>query len=90
MHMPSHWIHQAAWALPAALLLTVSGCMRPFTPKEPPPKGDYVKVDSKETAKLTEKEYLMRRATLGSRSERIEAIDAIITNSRRSLRQFTP
>lgn len=72
-----HWRQQAAWALPACALLSLSGCQRPFARKEPAPQADYVKVGSKETAKLTEREYLMRRATLGTRSERMEAIDVI-------------
>ncbi|MBI3829798.1 MAG: hypothetical protein HY291_09790 [Planctomycetes bacterium] len=60
-------------------LALCAGCGRPsFLPqKEPPPKPERVEVSAKETAKLNDKDYLMRKATLGSRSERIEAIDVI-------------
>jgi hypothetical protein len=34
-------------------------------------------ISAKETADLTDREYLMRKATLGSRSERFEALDVI-------------
>lgn len=62
----------------ALLLACCAGCGRPFMAKrEPPPQPEHVQTDAKNVAKLDDKEYLMRKATLGSRSERLEAIDVI-------------
>lgn len=66
-----------ATAAAAGLLFVCAGCSRPGPYKEPPTRAEHLEADSKGSAKLNEKEYLMRKATVGSRSERLEAIDVI-------------
>ncbi len=64
----------------AALLLPVllSACgPQTFRRAARPTPGKHLSVEPRETASLTDREYLMRKATLGSRSERLEAIDVI-------------
>jgi hypothetical protein len=66
----------AACAL-AVGLLVVTGCRRPWARQKlaPPPK--HVTADPEELADLSEEEYLKRKATIGSRSERLEALNVI-------------
>jgi len=59
-----------------ALLLSACG-PAPFARREKPEPGRHVTLPAKEAAELSDKEYLMRKATLGSRAERIEALDVM-------------
>lgn len=49
-------------------------CAMPCLSAEP---DKHVVVGAKDTGELTDREYLMRKATLGSRAERVEALDVI-------------
>lgn len=61
-----------------ALLLASSGCgPAALARREAPPPGRHLTVAPTQTADLSDREYLMRKATLGSRAERIEALDVI-------------
>jgi len=60
-----------------AALLLFAGCGRPWQRPTPKPQDPFVTLEAKETSKLSEKEYLMRKAVVGSRSERLEALDVI-------------
>jgi hypothetical protein len=62
-----------------ALVLSLAGCdpYNSVRQRKAPPLGQHLTIESKETSKLSDREYLMRKATLGSRSERIEALDVI-------------
>jgi hypothetical protein len=63
----------------AAALLACSACDRyqTFRRGPKPELGKHLTVGPKDTADLTDREYLMRKATLGTRSERLEALDVI-------------
>lgn len=74
----------SAGILPAylgAVLLALScapGCTGGFWARKPaPPPAKHVTATPKELAGLSEAEYLKRKATLGSRAERMEALDVI-------------
>ncbi len=60
-------------------LVLCAGCERPsmLTRKPPPPPPKYATIPPEEAVKLPEREYLMRKATMGARSERLEALDVI-------------
>jgi len=60
----------------AALLLSACG-PTPFRRREKPEPGRQVTLPAKESSELTDREYLMRKATIGSRAERMEALDVI-------------
>jgi hypothetical protein len=60
----------------AALLLTACG-PTPFRQRVKPEPEREVSMAAKETAQLTDREYLMRKATIGTRPERLEALDVI-------------
>lgn len=67
-----------ALAVPAVLLLAGCGKIRnPLRAEAPPPPPEYVKLDAKDAPELSEQDYLKRKATVGSRFERIEALDVI-------------
>ena len=59
-----------------ALVATIAGCDSPYV-RERPVAGACISCAPKELANLSESDYLMRKATLGSRAERMEAIDVI-------------
>ncbi|MCY3020120.1 MAG: HEAT repeat domain-containing protein [Planctomycetota bacterium] len=59
-----------------ALLSSACG-PAPFRHREKPEPARHVTVGPKETADLSDREYLMRKATIGSRAERMEALDVI-------------
>jgi len=61
----------------AAALLLICGCGRPWGPREQAPPPKHISISPEELANLSESEYLKRKATLGSRSERLEALDVI-------------
>ena len=61
----------------AAGLLLASGCYRPWARQKPAPPPKHVTVKPENLSDLSESEYLKRRATIGSRSERLEALDVI-------------
>lgn len=66
------------FALPAlGLVLLCTGCERPNWRKPPEPVGEHVATPASDTSKLSESQYLMRKATVGSRAERLEALDVI-------------
>ncbi len=60
----------------AAFLLVLTGCDVPYN-RERPIVGACISCAPKELANLSETDFLMRKATLGSRAERMEAIDVI-------------
>ncbi|MCZ7646610.1 MAG: hypothetical protein M5U26_15205 [Planctomycetota bacterium] len=67
-------------ALAALGVLLFSGCgkMRnPLRAEAPPPPPEYAAVPPHEAAKLSEADYLKRKATVGTRLERLEALDVI-------------
>jgi hypothetical protein len=49
----------------------------PFRQREKPEEGRHVTLTAKDSAQLSEREYLMRKATVGSRPERVEALDVM-------------
>jgi HEAT repeat protein len=57
-------------------LALLAGCERARHHVREVPK-EHLTMDPKETANLSEREYLMRKATIGSRAERLEALDVI-------------
>ncbi|HYG77159.1 MAG TPA: hypothetical protein VEK08_19300 [Planctomycetota bacterium] len=62
----------------AALLLTGTGCgPAALARRQAPPPGKHLTVAPAQTPDLSDREYLMRKATLGSRAERLEALDVI-------------
>ena len=62
----------------ASVALCLSACGPvPFRQREKPEPARHVTLPAKEAAELSDREYLMRKATLGSRAERIEALDVI-------------
>jgi hypothetical protein len=69
-------------SLCAGLLLAAVCCIpgcekRPWARKPPPPPEKHLTAEPKDLAGLSEAEYLKRKATLGSRGERMEALDVI-------------
>lgn len=62
----------------ALLLAVLVGCsktaFRRTAPKEP---AKHLAIDAKATVDLSDREFLMRKATLGTRAERLEALDVI-------------
>ncbi|HLX59872.1 MAG TPA: hypothetical protein VKX17_01200 [Planctomycetota bacterium] len=73
--------------LASAALLLLAGCDTPYK-RERPIVGAHLTVEPKELAGLSENDYLMRKATLGSRAERMEAIDVISRSGDPSLYTF--
>lgn len=67
---------KACLVVAAALLLAACG-PTPFRRREKPEPGRHVTTPAKESAGLSDREYLMRKATIGSRAERLEALDVI-------------
>jgi len=62
----------------AALLVTTSGCApAALARRQAPAPGKHLTVAPEKTTDLSDREYLMRKATLGSRAERLEALDVI-------------
>jgi hypothetical protein len=59
------------------LALVLIGCDAPYRRRQAPAPGKHLTTEAKEAANLTDREYLMRKATVGSRPERIEALDVI-------------
>jgi hypothetical protein len=74
--MSSIRLRNAACGLALALLL-LAGCGRPWARQEPPPLEKHLVTRAEDLSGLSETEYLERKATLGSRSERLEALDVI-------------
>jgi hypothetical protein len=66
----------AAPGLALAFLL-LGGCGRPWGRQEPLAPAKHLATPPEELSGLSETEYLKRKATLGSRSERLEALDVI-------------
>jgi hypothetical protein len=62
-----------------ATMAFLAGCgpYTGFRRTKPPEVGKHLSTGYKESANLSDREYLMRKATLGSRAERIEALDVI-------------
>jgi hypothetical protein len=60
-----------------AVALLCAGCTEHFRRREMPKPGRHLTLSAKDSAELSEREYLMRKATIGSRPERIEALDVI-------------
>ncbi|MFH0938564.1 MAG: hypothetical protein V1899_04685 [Planctomycetota bacterium] len=58
------------------LLFSTTACHR-SSRTEKPMLAEHLTVKVKQTAELSDREYLMRKATLGSRAERLEALDVI-------------
>jgi len=59
-------------------LALLAGCTRNPLRRPPPPEpGKHLTVEAKATPELSDREYLMRKATMGTRAERIEALDVI-------------
>lgn len=71
----------------ALLVAVLAGCDSPYT-RERPFAGACITCAPKELAGLSEVDFLMRKATLGSRSERMEAIDVIARTNDPSLYTF--
>lgn len=69
------------------LAATAAGCSIPGRrrPEKPPA---YALLPAEKTAKLGDREYLMRKATLGSRAERLEALDVIARTRDRKYLKF--
>lgn len=63
----------------AALATLVSGCSKTSFRRTPVPKEPekHLAVDAKASVELSDREFLMRKATLGTRAERLEALDVI-------------
>ncbi|HYF48662.1 MAG TPA: hypothetical protein VEJ63_04620 [Planctomycetota bacterium] len=63
----------------ASLALLIASACAPyqFRRAEKPKPGKHLLATAKETGELSDREYLMRKATLGSRAERLEALDVI-------------
>ena len=57
-------------------LVLLAGCDVPYT-RERPVAGAYINVAPRELSTLQDSDYLMRKASLGARAERLEAIDVI-------------
>jgi hypothetical protein len=70
------WLRNAPLAL-AVVLLLICGCGRPWARPEPAAPEKHIAAKPEELADLSESEYLKRKATLGSRAERLEALDVI-------------
>jgi hypothetical protein len=74
-----------AAAVACALLLTSCAPSSAYRGSVPEPDSEHKKsrsdkplgISPKDVAELSDREYLMRKATLGSRSERLEALDVI-------------
>jgi len=60
-----------------AVAVLCAGCTEHFRRREAPKPGRHLTLSAKDSAELSEREYLMRKATIGSRPERIEALDVI-------------
>lgn len=69
-------IRYAAFASAVALML-VCGCGRPWGRQEPTEPPKHISATAEDLSTLSESEYLKRKATLGSRSERLEALDVM-------------
>ena len=63
-------------ALVALTVLVLAGCDMPYD-RERPLVGQHLNTAPKDLANLSENDFLMRKATLGSRTERLEAIEVI-------------
>jgi len=67
-----------AFLLACVLALGTTACgPAALARREAPPLGKHLTVAPAQTADLSDREYLMRKATIGSRAERIEALDVI-------------
>ncbi len=65
------------YILGGVLLGLLGACQRlPFEQEKPPVPG-YLQVSAKEAVELPDREYLMRKATMGTRVERVEALDVM-------------
>ncbi|MEI6235398.1 MAG: HEAT repeat domain-containing protein [Planctomycetota bacterium] len=71
----------------AVMAAVLAGCDSPYT-RERPVAGACITCAPKELANLSESDFLMRKATLGSRTERMEAIDVIARTNDPSLFTF--
>jgi hypothetical protein len=71
----------------SGLLALLSACDVPYH-RERPVVGAHLTVEPKELAGLSEPEFLMRKATLGSRSERMEAVEVIARSNDAALYTF--
>lgn len=74
--MFSNRFRNSASGLALAFLL-LGGCGRPWGRQEPPAPEKHLATSAEDLSGLSETEYLKRKATLGSRSERLEALDVI-------------
>jgi len=70
------------------LLLLTAGCDPLEYRKPPKPAERHVTLEARQTSELSDREYLMRKATLGSRAERVEALDVIERSSEPELLPF--
>jgi hypothetical protein len=67
-----------AFLIACMLALATTSCgPAALARREAPPPGKHLTVAPTQTADLSDREYLMRKATIGSRAERIEALDVI-------------
>jgi hypothetical protein len=69
------------------LAVLLSGCEGPYQ-RERPVVGQHLTVEAKDLAGLDETQFLMRKATLGSRPERLEAIEVIQRSNDPALYMF--
>jgi len=76
--LKSKWARVLFAALGASAMFLAPGCTgKPWARKPPPPPEKHVTAEPQELAGLSEIEYLKRKATLGSRAERLEALDVM-------------